>query len=280
MPHPCSFCNESFTTLQGLSQHVRAYTIEVSPSSSSIGQQRHLQNLLHLGLNGLPCSEHGTVLPPGLPPPPQQPADAKPNNPWNPFPDHLSFEFADYHFTTLQSSESQVNQALDLWLAAVVNAGGDPCLMPWQTAKQMYGTIDAIKEGPTPWKTIQFCYTGPLPKGTPPKWMQETYELCFRDPHSILLNQIALPELQDHFDYAPYMQFNAHMIMSGRTLCLATGLGLKHDKTTVSVATGHQEYHPVYIGAGNIHNLMWRSHAHGMEPVALLPIPKSLFSLY
>ena len=47
------------------------------------------------------------------------------------------------------------------------------------------------------------------------------------------------------------------------------------DKTTVSVATGHQEYHPLYIGAGNITNTMRRSHAVGMEPVALLPIPKS-----
>ena len=43
----------------------------------------------------------------------------------------------------------------------------------------------------------------------------------------------------------------------------------------VSVATGHQEYHPLYIGAGNITNTMRRSHAVGMEPVALLPIPKS-----
>ncbi|KAF9488379.1 hypothetical protein BDN71DRAFT_1485108 [Pleurotus eryngii] len=227
------------------------------------------------------------MLPPGLPPPPRQPADAKPNNPWNPFPDRLSFEFADYHFTTLQSSEFQVNQALDLWLAAVVNAGGDPCLVPWQTAKQMYGTIDAIKEGPTSWKTVQFHYTGPLLKGTPLKWMQETYKLCFQDPHSILLNQIALPELQDHFDYAPYMQFNAHddhvwsNLMSGdwawaeAVSAMLVSILIGSDKMTVSVATGHQEYHPVYIGAGNIHNSMRCSHAHGMEPVALLPIPKT-----
>jgi Plavaka transposase len=47
------------------------------------------------------------------------------------------------------------------------------------------------------------------------------------------------------------------------------------DKTTVSVATGHQEYHPLYIGAGNISNTMRRSHSVGMELAALLPIPKS-----
>jgi hypothetical protein len=52
------------------------------------------------------------------------------------------------------------------------------------------------------------------------------------------------------------------------------------DKTTVSVATGHQEFHPVYIGAGNIHNTMRRSHGLGMQPVALLPIPKSMFNSF
>ena len=47
------------------------------------------------------------------------------------------------------------------------------------------------------------------------------------------------------------------------------------DKTTVSVATGHQEFHPVYAGAGNLDNTTRRSHSQGMEPIALLPIPKS-----
>ena len=54
----------------------------------------------------------------------------------------------------------------------------------------------------------QIQYTKPLPLGTPPKWMLQTYELCFRDPRIVLLNQIALPDLQDHFNYVPYMQFN------------------------------------------------------------------------
>ena len=49
------------------------------------------------------------------------------------------------------------------------------------------------------------------------------------------------------------------------------------DKTTVSVATGHQEYHPVYISPGNISNTARRGHGNGVLPVAFLPIPKSTF---
>lgn len=47
------------------------------------------------------------------------------------------------------------------------------------------------------------------------------------------------------------------------------------DKTTVSVATGHQEYHPLYVSVGNITNEMRRAHGQGVIPLAFLPIPKS-----
>jgi hypothetical protein len=47
------------------------------------------------------------------------------------------------------------------------------------------------------------------------------------------------------------------------------------DKTTVSVATGHQEYHPVYMSPGNLSNVARRAHGNAVLPVAFLPIPKS-----
>jgi hypothetical protein len=47
------------------------------------------------------------------------------------------------------------------------------------------------------------------------------------------------------------------------------------DKTTVSVMTGHQEYHPVYMSPGNITNTARRARGSAFLPVAFLPIPKS-----
>jgi hypothetical protein len=47
------------------------------------------------------------------------------------------------------------------------------------------------------------------------------------------------------------------------------------DKTTMSVATGHQEYHPVYALAGNISNTARREHGNAVMPVMFLPILKS-----
>lgn len=52
------------------------------------------------------------------------------------------------------------------------------------------------------------------------------------------------------------------------------------DKTTVSVQTGHQEYHPFYMSAGNISNAARRGHGSGVVPAAFLPIPKGLWFKY
>ena len=46
------------------------------------------------------------------------------------------------------------------------------------------------------------------------------------------------------------------------------------DKTTVSVITGHQQFHPLYMSVGNVHNEMRRAHRDALMPLAFLPIPK------
>ncbi|KAJ6563752.1 hypothetical protein B0H10DRAFT_2445344 [Mycena sp. CBHHK59/15] len=50
------------------------------------------------------------------------------------------------------------------------------------------------------------------------------------------------------------------------------------DKTTVSVATGHQEYHPVYISPGVLTGTARRARGNSVLPVTFLVIPKSEFS--
>ena len=50
---------------------------------------------------------------------------------------------------------------------------------------------------------------------------------------------------------------------------------LGSDKTTVSVATGHVEYHPLYLSIGNPHNTVRCAHRNAVIPIAFLTIPKS-----
>jgi hypothetical protein len=48
---------------------------------------------------------------------------------------------------------------------------------------------------------------------------------------------------------------------------------LGSDKTTVSVATGHTEYWPVYMLIGNVHNNVCHAHYGALVPIAFLAIP-------
>jgi hypothetical protein len=143
--------------------------------------------------------------------------------------------------------------------------------------------------------------------------MTATYELCVRDSRAVLHEQLANPNFRNSFDSAPYWQFTSsgerifsnvlsgdwayRQAVSQLSYCcfnlfsfastqdeiakdkathgasfipVVSGL----DKTTVSVATGHQEYHPFYISSGNLSNAARRGHGSGVIPVAFLPIPK------
>lgn len=60
----------------------------------------------------------------------------------------------------------------------------------------------------------------------------------------------------------------------GATIC---PIILGSDKTTVSVATGQNEYYPLYMSNGLIHNNMRRAHKNGVSLVGFLAIPKSMF---
>ncbi|KAH9986516.1 hypothetical protein BJV77DRAFT_965155 [Russula vinacea] len=51
---------------------------------------------------------------------------------------------------------------------------------------------------------------------------------------------------------------------------------LGSDKTTVSVATGQNEFYPLYISNGNVHNNVHRAHGDGVSILAFLSIPKTM----
>jgi hypothetical protein len=52
---------------------------------------------------------------------------------------------------------------------------------------------------------------------------------------------------------------------------------LGSDKTTVSVATGHNEYYPLYASIGIVHNNVRRAHRGAVALIAFLAIPKSRY---
>lgn len=51
---------------------------------------------------------------------------------------------------------------------------------------------------------------------------------------------------------------------------------LGSDKTTVSVASGQNDFYPLYLSIGNIHNSVRRAHRNGLALIGFLAIPKGM----
>ncbi|KAL1740672.1 hypothetical protein HDZ31DRAFT_47033 [Schizophyllum fasciatum] len=295
----CPLCpTVKCTSQSGFTRHMNAAHRDITPAAEDEEDPARTTIQTHPHLTGLPCDASGRFLPPGAAPstpprPPSPPADVTDDAAWHPFRARTEFDFAQYHFVEQQTSVQGIKQALDHWTATLLPYGAQA---PWKNEKEMYATIDAIQGGSSPWTCVKMRYTGALPAGVPPRWMMEEYELYTRDSRMLLQQQLRSDQFQASLTPAPYRQFNnagdrvLSNFMSGDwaweqadeiakdpgthgSMFVAVIGG--SDKTTVSVATGHQEYHPVYMSPGCITNTARRGHGKGVLPVAMLPIPKA-----
>ncbi|TFK63739.1 hypothetical protein BDN72DRAFT_872243 [Pluteus cervinus] len=170
--------------------------------------------------------------------------------------------------------------------------------IPWSNFAEFYETVDAIPVGGVPWTQSTVKYDGVLPPNAPP-WMTETYEFWFRNPLEVLEEQLANPEFAEHIDYAPKRMFRKEGrrvirrfrdLMSGDWAweeadalasetenhgAMFAPIVLGSDKTTVSVATGQNEYYPLYASLGNLQNHARRAHRDGVAVIGFLAMPKA-----
>ncbi|TBU36336.1 hypothetical protein BD309DRAFT_995644 [Dichomitus squalens] len=206
-----------------------------------------------------------------------------------PFEDRPSFEFAELLFEKMRSSSGDMDQLLRILSAkCVIKTDGQELSNGFfPSTDTMYQTIDDVDFGEIEWKTITVRYTGPMDADA--HWMHEEYEFHCRAINQALVNTAGNAEFEGSWDYVPFEEFpseNDHRfsnLMSARFAWKQVKIGamlvpliLGADKTTVSVATGHQEFHPVYASAGNLDNSMRRAHGEGVIPAAFLPIPKTV----
>jgi len=158
-----------------------------------------------------PCTTKGTFLEDPLPEPElAQAPNTIPDNPWSPFPDRLAFDWAQYHYVCLQSSEDEIHEGLDLWHATVIKhkAKHNPHdSVPWQNVKDLYKTLDSIMASGIGWKTFKFCYMGSKPL-TPPQWMDKIYKLNVWDVLDVLEQQISTTKFNSQFKTTPYEEYD------------------------------------------------------------------------
>ncbi|KAF7796680.1 hypothetical protein EIP86_007863 [Pleurotus ostreatoroseus] len=258
------------------------------PSDSSDTAQNGNHVEFHPYLDGIPCDEAGNDLPAGSPPPPPS---AHPKE-YTPFSDRPEFELADFFFRKVQMSASRIDELMQLW-ASTLPPGFRP---PFADSGDLYNAIDSIGVGEVPWQCFVVTYTGPRPAENVPAWMDAEFEVWFRCPRAILRNQIGNPDFAQEMDYAPKQVYDGNNkrqykdFMSGNWVWRQANKVAQNpamhgavycpvvagsDKTTVSVATGQNEYYPLYVSNGLVHNTVRRAHRNAVTLCAFLAIPKT-----
>ena len=71
--------------------------------------------------------------------------------------------------------------------------------------KDLYQRIDSIQQGDIAWDGFSVQYNSALLQSGAQRlpWMDQTFEVWFRNPLQILENQIRNPDFKDEMDYAP-----------------------------------------------------------------------------
>ncbi|KAG6835315.1 hypothetical protein H0H93_002803, partial [Arthromyces matolae] len=237
---------------------------------------------------GLPCDSDGAFLPEGAPPPPWN--HPLPND-FTPYEDRYSFEVADILFRRDQMAATNISDLMQVWGAR--HSDKDP---PFDDKQHLYDTIDSTPIGGVPWQSFTCQFNGDAGEGQVAPWKKKKFDVWYRDPRLIMHNQLGNPDFKGRIDFSAKRVFDGDNrrryqdFMSGNwcwrqsdiiaedpqshgaTFC---PIILGSDKTTVSVATGHTEYYPVYISNGLIHNNVRRAHVNGLTLLAFLAIPKT-----
>jgi hypothetical protein len=126
---------------------------------------------------------------------------------WTPYSNRIDFEFAEFVFRQNQMSADHIDTLLDLWAASLFKHDDHP---PFANHKDLYSTIDATPRGDVPWQSFSVSFTGAIPDGEVPPWMNANYDVWFRDPRTVIQNMVGNPDFDGEIDYAPIRQFEAN----------------------------------------------------------------------
>ena len=192
--------------------------------------------------------------------------------------------------------------------------------LPFHSHKHMYDTIDATTHGDSPWQLISVTYSGAIPDNPPPwmtaeydVWYRDPkvvleHQLANPDfkgevdySTKVVIDEGGRQEVCDlmsgqwAFEQSISNLFQIVIQVSYIDPCRSQDIIVKDadmhgamfvpvvlgsDKTTVSVATGHTEYYPLYILLENIHNNVRRVHRDAVTILAFLVILSSLGLLW
>jgi len=127
-------------------------------------------------------------------------------NPWYPYHGQIEFETARLFYKEAQLSAQQINKILILWHATLADHG--LCSL-FKDHHDLYNTINATLVGGVPWESFIIDYKGPRPSNpsSQPQWMDDEYNVYFKDPRVLVQDMISNPDFVSEFNYTPYHKY-------------------------------------------------------------------------
>ncbi|GBE85562.1 hypothetical protein SCP_0800790 [Sparassis crispa] len=246
----------------------------------------------HPHIYGRPCDEFGNYLPRDVPPPPPQ---APAHDDWYPYRNRTEFETAELLFARDEMSAGNIDALCRLWASSLVKDGDEA---PFADAKDLYQRIDNTLLGEVKWQSFNMTHNGLKLDNNAPAWMNADYDVWYRDPRLVAQNMLSNPDFDGEIDYSVMCQFEReaphqhHLqdFMSGDWVwkqadlitqdpdthgSMFVPIILGSNKTTVSVATGQNEYYPLYMSIGNVRNNVRQAHRNAVALIGFLAIPKT-----
>ncbi|OCH84269.1 hypothetical protein OBBRIDRAFT_815526 [Obba rivulosa] len=248
----------------------------------------------HPGLSARPCDEKGQLLAKDTPLPPRS---VRALDDFSPFDNRTQFEMADFLYTRSKMSAKNIAFLSILWAATLVKYDDSP---PFLGTKPLYDKVDSIPLSDVAWNMLSFTASNSLQDANPVRkpWMMATYDIWYRDPRAIIHNMLANPDFDGEFDYTPMREhlpkdagLHRKNFMSSDWAwdqadeiaenpkthgLMFVPIILSSDKTTVSVATGQNEYYLLYASIENVHNNVRRAHWNAVALIGFFAIPKRM----
>ncbi|KAG1792118.1 uncharacterized protein BJ212DRAFT_1451172 [Suillus subaureus] len=160
---------------------------------------------------------------------------------------------------------------------------------PFADHKDLHNVIDATQLGDVPWQCFSAQYTGERPEVVPP-WMDEEFEVWYRDPCAMAHNILANPTYKDEIDYVPFCEYDASDetrqwkdFMSGdwawqqavRPPSLSDPETHRSALIPIILSSDKTTYYPLYASISNVCNNIRRTHHDALVIIGFLAIPKT-----
>ncbi|KAG2128044.1 uncharacterized protein EDB93DRAFT_1243604 [Suillus bovinus] len=189
-----------------------------------------------------PCDVTGRFLADGAPP---TPPPIKSPDDWAPYRNRVEFETAEFLYTRNQMSAGDINILLDLWAATLLKYNDKPPLrttvicIKLLTLRQWVMSNGNPSRSSTLGEARNQCTT----------LMDQSHDVWYRDPHEVIQNMLGNSGLR----YRDGLSALPKTISEDPDTLGSTFV-------PSSVATGANDYYPLYVSIGNVRNNVRRAH--------------------